>query len=92
MILNEIGTQKVPFRECCQSTEATPGSNPLIYDSKMLDRTNVPKNGEAEEKVAHTCAPDPSHFCPNCSVRLVDHRCKLKCPQCGYFLSCSDFY
>jgi hypothetical protein len=37
-------------------------------------------------------SPDPSRFCPNCSTELVDHRCKLKCPQCGYYLSCSDFY
>ena len=37
-------------------------------------------------------ALDASQFCPNCSVKLVDRGCKLKCPQCGYFLSCSDFY
>ena len=36
--------------------------------------------------------PDPSSFCPNCSTHLVEQQCKLKCPQCGYYLSCSDFY
>jgi len=35
---------------------------------------------------------DASRFCPNCSTQLVDRQCKLKCPQCGYYLSCSDFY
>ena len=33
-----------------------------------------------------------SRFCPTCSSRLEDHRCKLICRGCGYFLSCADFY
>jgi hypothetical protein len=33
-----------------------------------------------------------SVFCPTCSSRLTDHRCKLVCRTCGYFLSCADFY
>jgi len=47
-----------------------------------------PVEGDARVGVS----ADSSRFCPNCSAQLKEHRCKLSCPQCGFFLSCSDFY
>jgi hypothetical protein len=33
----------------------------------------------------------PVEFCPVCSTRLRPWRCKLACPRCGFFVSCSEF-
>ena len=32
--------------------------------------------------------------CANCGARMDERKCKLICPngQCGYYMSCSDFY
>jgi hypothetical protein len=37
---------------------------------------------------------EPSRVCPNCGRALFEQKCKLLCPNrdCGYYLSCSDFY
>jgi len=32
------------------------------------------------------------NYCPQCSARLASRSCKLICPGCGYYMSCSDFY
>jgi hypothetical protein len=32
------------------------------------------------------------NYCPRCSARLASRSCKLICPGCGYYMSCSDFY
>ena len=29
--------------------------------------------------------------CPNCDSPMDSRSCKLHCPKCGYFKSCSDF-
>jgi len=40
-----------------------------------------------EHPVDHHC-----QLCPTCSHRLIGHRCKLVCTNCGYYLSCADYY
>ena len=35
---------------------------------------------------------DPCLYCPCCSTRLTELKCKLLCPKCGYYMSCADYY
>jgi hypothetical protein len=34
----------------------------------------------------------PMLYCPVCSLRLDQRKCKLFCRQCGYYMSCADYY
>jgi hypothetical protein len=35
---------------------------------------------------------DAMLYCPVCSKKLESRKCKLFCAQCGYYMSCADYY
>ncbi|MGC8883097.1 MAG: hypothetical protein ACP5UT_09690 [Bryobacteraceae bacterium] len=46
----------------------------------------------ASECDAPAADSEPMLWCPVCSRRLEQKKCKLFCPDCGYFMSCADYY
>jgi ribosomal protein S27AE len=61
---------------------------PAAFDPDFLleDSTKNLSTGSSGEQL-HV-----QQVCPNCSQTLTGHHCKLVCTQCGYYLSCSDYY
>ena len=43
-------------------------------------------------RAPRTAEENPADYCPVCSRKLEPRNCKLICPECGYYMSCSDFY
>jgi hypothetical protein len=52
--------------------------------------TNSEQDSSAESD--HRSDREPMLFCPVCSRRLAERKCKLYCEQCGYYMSCADYY
>jgi hypothetical protein len=66
---------------------------PINREQPEENLQRVRPTAPAAEEV-ESGAPDglPLDYCPNCSARLASRQCKMICPRCGYFLSCSDYY
>jgi len=48
---------------------------------------------EPDEKAACPAPGNGEHwrYCLQCGHELINEKCKLRCPRCHYFMSCSDF-
>jgi hypothetical protein len=62
---------------------------------KLVDtRPNCPNDPITPEapEVVDPSENEPMLYCPVCSTRLNQRKCKLFCEACGYFMSCADYY
>jgi hypothetical protein len=50
------------------------------------------QDAEPRESAVRKDETEPMLYCPVCSTRLAERKCKLFCEQCGYYLSCADYY
>jgi uncharacterized paraquat-inducible protein A len=51
----------------------------------------APETREASPATANDGPGEHWRWCPRCSHELHNEKCKLRCPRCHYFMSCSDF-
>jgi hypothetical protein len=47
---------------------------------------------QVEQPVRRKQEDEPMLYCPVCSTRLSERKCKLFCEKCGYYMSCADYY
>jgi hypothetical protein len=45
-------------------------------------------DGDAPRDVSETC--HYWQYCVNCGTKLESRKCKLFCPKCGFYHSCSE--
>ena len=60
-----------------------PAPDPTSDESTPVVVASTPA-AEIDQGLVMTC-------CANCGKQMIDRKCKMIC-ECGYFLSCSDYY
>ena len=55
-----------------------------------MDSTTTAQPAVESKKPARK--EEPMLYCPTCSARLDELKCKLYCKKCGYYMSCADYY
>ena len=61
----------------------------LHYNGFAVDLT---PEASIPERTKVASENEPMLYCPVCSRRLTERKCKLFCEQCGYYMSCADYY
>jgi ribosomal protein S27AE len=54
------------------------------------DGDPVPADEDCYVPEGHDPYADLIRVCCNCGSDMIEHKCKLRCPRCGFYLSCSD--
>jgi len=60
-------------------------------DREFVVESNDPANLDACSSASGGGRDEYWRWCPRCGNELHNEKCKLRCPRCHYFMSCSDF-